>query len=178
MTWQGGEGGVSCSCCFLYPVSGSLLEKVRAHQQACHHGSFYLAGCPWVEVAGQLCLQIACSLRKGLHPARGSRYEPSGKARLLLLSSPRITPEVIAMSWDLLPGHLTVPLWPLSKCGTFPLPVLPGVDLCPPALWRHPPRLYSLPALPVACCWGSSSNGLSDSAACTHMADIIGMNKR
>lgn len=45
---------------------------------------FYLPGCPWVEVAGQLCLQIASSLRNGLHPERGSHHEPSGKAYLLL----------------------------------------------------------------------------------------------
>lgn len=45
---------------------------------------FYLAGCPWVEVAGQLWLQIASSLRNGLHPERGSHHEPSGKAYLLL----------------------------------------------------------------------------------------------
>lgn len=54
------------------------------------------------------------------------------------------------MSWDLLPGHLTVPLWPPSKCGTFPDPVLPretyvqlpSGDTCPGrahsrlSLWR------------------------------------------
>lgn len=45
---------------------------------------FYLSGCPWVEVAGQLCLQITSSLRNGLHPERSSHHEPSGKVCWLL----------------------------------------------------------------------------------------------
>lgn len=101
-------------------------------------------------------------------------------AVLAFSSSPWISPEVIAMPWDLLPGHPAVPLWPPSKCGTFPLPALPQVDLCPAALRGHLPGFvpHSRLAFPVACRQGSSSNGLSESAASAHMVDIIGMNKR
>lgn len=69
---------------------GSLTPVESA--VAVESGSFYLAGRPWVGVAGQLCLQIASSLRNGLHLERGSHHEPSGKAPLLshpVLGNPR-----------------------------------------------------------------------------------------
>lgn len=46
-------------------------------------GHFCLAGCPWVEVAGQLCLQLTGSLRELpfiLKEPVASHHEPSGKA--------------------------------------------------------------------------------------------------
>lgn len=123
---------------------------------------FYLAGCPWWQVSCVSSLLVPLGIAFILKEA--VIVNPQGRCSCFLIQSLATSRgHCHVQSWDCLPRYLLVVLWPPSEWGTFP--VLAQLDPCPAALWGHLPRSCPTPAFPVACCQGSSSNGLSDSSA-------------